>query len=85
MSDEKNTFGDNYNHDVEIVRIAAEHMEAHRVYLRELIEEFVNETGSERGRYIIEHFTDAIAKFWLVKPKAASLESLIEDMQRRAA
>ena len=83
--DEKNTFGDNYNHDVEIVRIAAEHMEAHRVYLRELIEEFVNETGSERGRYIIEHFTDAIAKFWLVKPKAASLESLIEDMQRRAA
>jgi len=83
--DEKNNFGDNYNHDVEIVRIAPEHMEAHRVYLRELIEDFVKETGSSHGQYLLENFSDAIAKFWLVKPKAASLESLIEDMQTRAA
>jgi len=83
--DEKNNFSDNYNHDVDIVRIAAEHMEAHRVYLRELIEEFVHQTGSERGRHLLDHFSDAIVKFWLVKPKAASLESLIEDMQHRAA
>ncbi len=83
--DEKNTFGDNYNHDVEIVRIAPEHMEAHRVFLRELIEEFVEETGSQCGQNILNNFADSIAKFWLVKPKAASLESLIDDMQRRAA
>jgi len=83
--DKQNKFGDNYNHDVEIVRIAPEHMEAHRVYLRELIEEFVAETGSARGQELLENFEDAIAKFWLVKPKAASLESLVNDMQRRAA
>jgi glutamate synthase (NADPH/NADH) large chain len=83
--DKQNSFGDNYNHDVDIVRIAPEHMEAHRVYLRELIEEFVNETGSQRGQELLDNFADAIAKFWLVKPKAATLESLIDDMQRRAA
>ena len=83
--DRQNNFGDNYNHDVEIVRIAPEHMEAHRNHLRELIEEFVEETGSERGQDLLDNFEDAIAKFWLVKPKAASLESLIDDMQRRAA
>ncbi|VAW97625.1 Glutamate synthase [NADPH] large chain [hydrothermal vent metagenome] len=83
--DEKNSFGDNYNHDVEIVRIAPEHMEAHRVFLRELVEEFVKETNSPCGQAILDNFSDAIAKFWLVKPKAASLESLIEDMQSRAA
>ncbi len=83
--DEQNTFGDNYNHDVEIVRIAPEHMEAHRVYLRELIEEFVRETGSERGKYLLENFVDTVGKFWLIKPKAATLESLIQDMHRTAA
>jgi glutamate synthase (NADPH/NADH) large chain len=83
--DEFNTFGDNYNHEVEIVRIAPEHMEAHRVYLRELIEEFVRETGSERGKHLLENFVDVVGKFWLIKPKAATLESLIEDMHRTAA
>jgi len=60
-------------------------MEAHRVFLRELVEEFVKETKSECGKAILDNFADAIGRFWLVKPKAASLESLIEDMQRRAA
>ncbi len=83
--DEQKTFVDNYNHDVEVVRLTPEHMEAHRVFLRELIEEFVQETGSERGQYLLDNFADAIAKLWLIKPKAASLESLIEDMHRTAA
>jgi glutamate synthase (NADPH/NADH) large chain len=83
--DRQNNFADNYNHDVEIVRIAPEHMEAHRAHLRELIEDFVSETASQRGKELLDNFADAIAKFWLVKPKALSLESLIDDMKRRAA
>jgi hypothetical protein len=30
-------------------------------------------------------FAGAIGDFWLVKPRAASLESLLEDLQERAA
>ncbi len=82
--DEHNTFVDCTNKDVDIQRIGAEHMEAYRNHLREVIEEFVTETGSHRGEQILNNFEQAIGKFWLVKPKAASLESLLEDMQRAA-
>jgi glutamate synthase (NADPH/NADH) large chain len=83
--DEENLFSDRINQDVDIQRIVPEHMEAHRNHLREVIEEFVKETGSERGQHILDNFADCIGKFWIVKPKAAALESLLEDLQRRAA
>ncbi len=83
--DEDNTFVDCVSKDVDIQRIVPEHMEAHRNHLREVIEEYVRETGSRRGRTILDNFADVVGRFWLVKPKAASLESLLEDLQRRAA
>ena len=83
--DEENRFSDRINQDVDIQRIVPESMEAHRNHLREVIEEFVKETGSERGKFILDNFSDCAGKFWLVKPKAAVLESLLEDLQRRAA
>jgi glutamate synthase (NADPH/NADH) large chain len=83
--DEDNSFADSINADVDIYRIMPEHMEAHRNHLREVIEDFVKETGSERGQFILDNFSDCIGKFWLVKPKASELESLMDDLQRRAA
>ncbi|TLF47651.1 glutamate synthase large subunit [Halomonas urmiana] len=82
--DEDRTFVDKYNHElVEIHRVNTEAMEAHRRHLREVIEEFVAETGSERGQAILEDFSDFIRHFWLVKPKAASLSSLLAESRRR--
>jgi glutamate synthase (NADPH/NADH) large chain len=83
--DEDNSFTDSISQDVDIHRIMPEHMEAHRNHLREVIEDFVKETGSERGQFILDNFSDCIGKFWLVKPKASELESLMDDLQRRAA
>jgi glutamate synthase (NADPH/NADH) large chain len=83
--DEDNSFVDCVNEDVDIHRIAPENMEAYRRHLRELIAEFVAETGSERGQFILDHFTALCGKFWLVKPKAAVLESLLEDLHTAAA
>lgn len=83
--DENNRFVDCINQDVDIQRIGPESMEAHRNHLREIIEEFVDETGSQRGKYFLNNFADCIGKFWLVKPKAASFESLLEDLRRAAA
>ncbi|OOZ42285.1 glutamate synthase large subunit [Solemya pervernicosa gill symbiont] len=84
--DEKNCFVDNYNHElIDIQRVCTETTEAHRNYLRGLIEEFVEATGSEWGQHILDNFTDMAAKFWLVKPKAADLETLLEDLRRAAA
>ncbi|WP_458524806.1 glutamate synthase large subunit [Onishia taeanensis] len=82
--DEDRTFVDKYNHElVEIHRINTEAMEAYRRHLREVIEDYVATTGSARGAAILEDFGHFIRHFWLVKPKAASLGSLLAESRRR--
>ena len=82
--DEGRDFVDKYNHElVEIHRINTEAMEAYRRHLREVIEEYVAETGSERGRNILRDFPDFVRHFWLVKPKAASLNGLLDQSRRQ--
>ncbi len=68
---------------MEIHRINTEAMEAYRRHLREVIEEYVAETGSERGRDILRDFPDFVRHFWLVKPKAASLNGLLDQSRRQ--
>ena len=84
--DEDNTFVDRYNHElIDIHRLSPESMEEYRNYLRDLIKEFVSETNSERGSMILNDFATWVPKFWLVKPKAAELSSLLADLQTLAA
>jgi glutamate synthase (NADPH/NADH) large chain len=84
--DQDNDFVDRYNHElIDINRISSESMEAHRYYLRGKIEEFVQATGSEWGQYILDNFADISGKFWLVKPKADSISSLLEMLSSEAA
>ncbi len=81
-----NQFVDRYNHElIDINRISSENMEAHRHYLQDKIQEFVQSTGSEWGQYILDNFADMGGKFWLVKPKAAFIESLLETLSNEAA
>src|SRR5690606_33962853 len=75
-------FVDKYNHElVEVHRIRMEGMEQYRHHLRTVIQEYVEETDSEWGKYILANYMDLIRKFWLVKPKAASLEMLLNDVR----
>jgi glutamate synthase (NADPH/NADH) large chain len=59
-------------------------MEHHRQHLRGLITRHVAATGSARGRTVLEDFRDVAGRFWLVKPKAASLDALAELLRRAA-
>ena len=82
--DEDNSFVDRYNHElVEITRVTSDSMEAYKNHLREVIEEFAQETGSEWGQEILDNYEDFVTKFWLVKPKAASLANLLENIRSR--
>ncbi|MBL1274864.1 MAG: glutamate synthase large subunit [Ectothiorhodospiraceae bacterium] len=84
--DQDNSFVDKHNHElIEIRRVNVEEMDSHATHLRETIQEFVEETGSEWGQHILDNFADLVGKFWLVKPKAAEMTTLIEDLQSRAA
>ncbi|TWI54180.1 glutamate synthase (NADPH/NADH) large chain [Pseudomonas duriflava] len=78
--DMDNSFVDRVNHElVEIQRISNEAMEAYRSHLCHVLAEYVEETGSEWGRHLFENIDDYLRKFWLVKPKAASLASLLSS------
>ncbi|HHX82587.1 MAG TPA: hypothetical protein GX696_06350, partial [Pseudomonadaceae bacterium] len=71
-------FVDRYNHElVEVRRIRLEGMEEYRNHLRMVITAYVEETGSAWGQHILDNYMDYLRQFWLVKPKAASLGTLL--------
>jgi glutamate synthase (NADPH/NADH) large chain len=75
-------FVDRYNHElVDIHRISLEGMENHLQHLRGLLRTHVALTGSAWGQRLLDDFRDVLHKFWLVKPKAASLEALTEELR----
>jgi glutamate synthase (NADPH/NADH) large chain len=78
-------FVDLYNHDlIDIHRIKPESMEAHLHHLRSLIARHVELTGSQWGEEILDDFRTYLPKFWVVKPKATELGSLIESLREAA-
>jgi len=84
--DEDKSFMDNHNHElIDIHRISTETMEAYANHLHDTIQDYVNETGSRWGQHILDNYSDMVRKFWLVKPKAASIVTLMDDLQSVAA
>jgi len=80
-----NSFVRHYNHElVDIHCITPENMEAHRNYLRGMIKEFVDETASPWGKTLLDDFDNKARHFWLVKPTAANLETLLETLLQAA-
>jgi glutamate synthase (NADPH/NADH) large chain len=80
--DMDNSFVDKVNHElVEIQRINSEAMEAYRSHLQSVLAEYVRETGSEWGANLHENLDDYLRRFWLVKPKAASVKSLLSSIR----
>ncbi|MEA3299560.1 MAG: glutamate synthase large subunit [Pseudomonadota bacterium] len=78
--DENRHFYDRVNTElVDVHRITAEAVEAYRHFLKTMLREYVATTGSSWGAQVLDNFEDFVSKFWLVKPKAASLGSLLEN------
>jgi glutamate synthase (NADPH/NADH) large chain len=78
-------FVDRYNHElIDIHRLTPEAMETNVHHLEELLRAHVEHTGSIWGEEILNDLRSYIGRFWLVKPKAASIDSLIENLRRAA-
>ena len=78
-------FVDRYNHElIDIHRITPESMEAHLHHLRNLIRQHSELTDSVWGAAILEDLRTYLPRFWIVKPKAAEVDSLIESLRRAA-
>ena len=83
--DLENRFVDRYNHElIDIRRVQTEPMTAHREFLRATIEEFVDETGSAWGHEILDNFRDYVGCFWLVKPRAADINEVLNTLRQAA-
>jgi len=78
--DRDERFAYRYNNElVDISLINGEAMGQHRAFLHSKIQQHVKLTGSLIGQQILEDFDDYVDYFWLVKPKAAKLDSLLKD------
>jgi glutamate synthase (NADPH/NADH) large chain len=83
--DMERDFVDRYNHElIDIHRVSPEGMGTHVQHLRGLIEQHVAATGSVWGATLLNDFRSYIGKFWVVKPKAAAIGSLLENLRRAA-
>ena len=83
--DQNNTFVDRYNHElIDIHRITAESMESYHQYLLGKIREFVDETHSQHGQKILDNFAAMVGRFWLIKPKASNLDTLLRSLRDAA-
>jgi glutamate synthase (NADPH/NADH) large chain len=68
--DDKREFIDNMNQElIEALRIDTDDTETERIYLKNLLKDYVEHTDSEQGKYILEAFRSQIRNFWMVKPK----------------
>jgi glutamate synthase (NADPH/NADH) large chain len=84
--DQNNSFVDKYNHElIDIHRLTLENMQAHANFLRDMIEDFTQETGSAWGREILDNFGDYVGKFWLVTPKTAEITTMLDGLVKDAA
>ncbi len=82
--DLENNFFDRINSElIELDRISDESTETYRNHLYSLLADYVTETQSEWGRRILDDFATYVGKFWLVTPKAASLDRLLSSTRAR--
>ncbi len=83
--DLERNFVDRYNHElIDISRIHPEAMQSHVQHLEALLERHVAETASVWAEQILNDLRTYLPKFWVVKPKAASIDSLIDSLRRAA-
>lgn len=68
--DKKHDFIDHVNQElIEIKRIDTDELDEARHYLKKLLKQHINETGSEKAKNILAYFRDEVRNFWIVLPK----------------
>lgn len=84
--DEDADFVDRINSElIDIHRLDPADMEIQRAHLNKLLKRYAEATHSSWGQELVDNFSKYIGSFWLVKPKAAELASLISGLHTQAA
>lgn len=82
--DESGEFQGRVNEE-SVEALSLEDLYIHQEHLRGLIAEHLEETGSAHAENILANFDEWIPKFYLIKPTAADLQTLLGHQSRSAA
>ena len=78
--DKRKTFIENMNQElIQAIRIDTDETNEARHYLKLLLKDYFNESGSEKAKTILDNFRVEIKNFWLVQPKNMKKLSLNPD------
>ncbi|EJF06252.1 glutamate synthase family protein [Thiovulum sp. ES] len=78
--DKSRTFIEHMNQElIQAIRIDTDETNEARHYLKRLLKDYYNETGSRQAKEILDHFRIEIRNFWLVQPKNMKKLSLNPD------
>ncbi len=68
--DENHKLIDNLNQElISARRIDTDESDEERHFIKKLLREYVDETGSTKGQYILDNFRHTLRDFWIVRPK----------------
>ncbi len=68
--DEHHKLIDNLNQElISARRIDTDESDEERHFIKKLLREFVDETGSQKASYILDNFRHTLRDFWIVRPK----------------
>ena len=68
--DKEHEFIDNLNQELVIaMRIDTDESDEERHYIKKLLRNYIDETSSEKAKYILENFRHTVRDFWIVRPK----------------
>ncbi len=68
--DKDRGFIDRLNQELVVVRrIDSDEMDEAKHFLKKLLRDYINETESERAKYILENYRHEVREFWMVRPK----------------
>lgn len=72
--DKKSNFHDKMNQElIKGVRIDTDDEDEGKQYLKKVLKRFLNDTGSEKAKYILDNFRQEIRYFWMVTAKNAKI------------
>ncbi|NPA73918.1 MAG: glutamate synthase large subunit [Epsilonproteobacteria bacterium] len=78
--DKDRGFIDRLNQELVVVRrIDSDEMDEAKHFLKKLLRDYINETGSERAKYILENYRHEVREFWMVRPKDLTKTPLNPD------
>ncbi len=78
--DKDRSFIDRLNQELVVARrIDSDETDEAKHFLKKLLRDYINQTGSERAKYILDNYRHEVREFWMIRPKDLTKTPLNPD------